>query len=225
MADPVRVLVVDDDPLVRSALRLVLGGDRGIVLVGEAANGAEAVDAVRSAGPDVVLMDIRMPVLDGLVATERIMALPAPRPEVIVLTTFDADELVIGAMRAGASGFLLKDTAPQDIIAAVHRVAGGDPFLSPSVTRQVMAAAVASGPDPRAAAARARLAALTERERQIALAIGEGKTNAEIAGELYVSVATVKAHMTHLLTRLGAQNRVQVAIVVHDAGLGQGEGN
>lgn len=219
MAEPIRVLVVDDDPLVRSAVRLVLGGDRAIELVGEATNGAEAVDAVRALRPDVVLMDIRMPVLDGLGATEQILALPEPRPEIIVLTTFDADDLVIGAVRAGASGFLLKDTAPEQILAAVHRVTDGDPFLSPSVTRQVMAAAVASGPDPRTTAARERLAVLTDRERQIALAIGQGRTNAEIAAELYLSVATVKAHVTHLLTRLGAQNRVQIAIAVHDAGL------
>jgi DNA-binding NarL/FixJ family response regulator len=221
MGEPIRVMIVDDDPLVRSALRLVLGGDPGVELVGEAANGAEALELLGAARPDVVLMDIRMPVLDGLVATERIMARPERdgRPQVIVLTTFDADDLVIGAMRAGASGFLLKDTAPQGILAAVHRVADGDPVLSPSVTRQVMAAALAAGPDPRAAWALDRLATLSDRERQIALAIGAGRTNAEIAGELYLSVATVKSHVTHLLARLEAQNRVQIAILVHDAGL------
>jgi len=207
MSDVIRVLIVDDDPLVRSALRLVLGADRGIELTGEAVDGAQALEAVRTQRPDVVLMDIRMPVLDGLAATERIVAersdvAARPRPEVIVLTTFDADDMVLAAMRAGASGFLLKDTAPERILDAVHRVAGGEPILSPSVARQVMTAAAAAGADPRTKAARARLDSLTERERQIALAIGEGKTNAEIAAELYLSVATVKAHVTHVLTGL-----------------------
>ncbi len=217
-AAPIRVLVVDDDPLVRSALRLVLGGDPDVLLVGEAGDGVQARDAVRSLRPDVVLMDIRMPRQDGLVTTAQVREEPDP-PQVIVLTTFDADDMVLAAVRAGASGFLLKDTAPELILAAVHRVFAGEPILSPSVTRQVMTAAVAAGPDPKVAAARAQLAGLTDRERQIAVAIGQGLTNAEIAGRLYLSVATVKSHVTHLLTKLGADNRVQIAIRVHDADL------
>jgi DNA-binding NarL/FixJ family response regulator len=219
MAEPrVRVLVVDDDPLVRSALRLVLGGDPSVELAGEAADGVEARSAVRRLRPDVVLMDLRMPRQDGLSATRDILADP-DHPQIVVLTTFDADETVLAAVRAGASGFLLEDTAPQDILTAIHRVHGGEPMLSPSVTRQVMAAVAAGGAGPRVAGARAAVDALTDRERQIALAIGRGRTNAEIAGELYLSVATVKAHVTSVLAKLGADNRVQVAIRVHDAGL------
>jgi DNA-binding NarL/FixJ family response regulator len=159
-------------------------------------------------------------VLDGLAATERIMARPDRdgRPQVIVLTTFDADDLVIGAMRAGASGFLLKDTAPQEILAAVHRVADGDPVLSPSVTRQVMAAAVAAGPDPRTSAARDRLAALSDRERQIARAIGEGRTNAEIAAELFLGRETVKTHVSGILAKLGARDRTHAVVIAYDSG-------
>jgi DNA-binding NarL/FixJ family response regulator len=214
----IRVLVVDDDPLVRSALRLVLGGDRRIELVGEAADGVEARTAVRALRPHVVLMDVRMPRQDGLSATRDILADP-DHPEVVVLTTFDADETVLAAVRAGASGFLLKDTAPADILIAIRRVHDGEPMLSPSVTRQVMAAVAAGAADPRAAAARHAIEALGARERQIALAIGHGRTNAEIAADLFVSVATVKAHVTSLLAKLGAANRVQIAIRVHDAGL------
>lgn len=219
----VRVLIVDDDPLVRSALRLMLGADPMIEVVGEAADGAQAVDAVRSLRPDVALMDIRMPVLDGIEATARITAMPdgpdGVRTQVIVLTTFDADELVRAAIRAGASGFLLKHTSPERLLSAVHRVTAGEPMLSPSVTRQMMSLVAAAEADPRRSAAQAQLASLSERERQVALAIGEGKSNAEIAAELYLSVATVKSHVTHLLTRLEATNRVQIAIRVHDAGL------
>ncbi|MBK6871071.1 MAG: response regulator transcription factor [Kineosporiaceae bacterium] len=219
----VRVLIVDDDPLVRSALRMMLGADPLIEVIGEAADGAQAVDAVRSRRPDVALMDIRMPVLDGIEATARIMAMPSGpddvRTQVIVLTTFDADELVRAAIRAGASGFLLKHTSPERLLSAVHRVVAGEPMLSPSVTRQMMSLVAAADADPRRAAARADLAGLSERERQVALAIGQGKSNAEIAAELYLSVATVKSHVTHLLTRWDVTNRVQIAIRVHDAGL------
>jgi len=215
----VRVLVVDDDPLVRSALRLVLGGDPGVELVGEAGDGLEARTAVRTLRPDVVLMDVRMPRMDGLTATEHILAQP-DHPQVVVLTTFDEDETVLAAVRAGASGFLLKDTAPERILAAVHRVHAGEPMLSPSVTRRLMGAVAARAQeDPRAAAARRLADTLTDRERDIALAIGRGLTNAEIAAELFISVATVKSHVTALLAKLGAENRVQVAIRVHDAGM------
>ena len=215
---PIRVLVVDDDPLVRSALRLVLGADPGLELVGEAGDGAEGRAAAASLRPDVVLMDVRMPREDGIAATAHLVAGPRP-PAVVVLTTFDADETVLAAIRAGASGFLLKDTPPEQILAAVHRVHAGEPMLSPSVTRTVLAAVAASGEDARSRTARDLVDGLSERERQVALAIGAGLTNAEIAAELYLSVATVKSYVTALMAKLDAANRVQVAIRVHDAGL------
>jgi DNA-binding NarL/FixJ family response regulator len=210
---PVQVVVVDDDPLVRTGLRLLLGGD-DVVVVGEAGDGAEAARQVEALAPDVVLMDIRMPGVDGLAATEAIRARPDP-PQVIVLTTFDADEQVMRALRAGAAGFLLKDTSPADLVAAVTRVAAGDAQLSPSVLRRLIA--TVAGTTPRAEDARRRLAALTERELAIAEGIGEGLSNAEIAGRLYLSVPTVKAHVSAILDKLDAANRVQVALLVHDA--------
>ncbi|MGY2077489.1 MULTISPECIES: response regulator [unclassified Blastococcus] len=216
----VRVLVVDDDPLVRAALAMVLGGAPGLTLVGEAADGDEVPAAVTSGAPDVVLMDIRMPRVDGLAATEQLQ-LRTDRPQVIVLTTFDADDHVLRALRAGASGFLLKDTPPAAIVDAVRRVADGEPMLSPTVTRQLMAhvAAAVAPPDVAGERARALLTALSEREHEVALAVGRGLSNADIAAELYMSVATVKAHVSRLLTKLEVANRVQVALVVHDAGL------
>ncbi|WP_233492347.1 response regulator transcription factor [Blastococcus sp. TF02A-30] len=216
----VRVLVVDDDPLVRAALSMVLGGADGLRLVGEAADGDEVPAAVAATAPDVVLMDIRMPRVDGLAATERLQA-GGDAPQVIVLTTFDADDHVLRALRAGASGFLLKDTPPADIVDAVRRVADGEPMLSPTVTRQLIAhvAEAAAPRDDDGDRARALLARLSEREREVALAVGRGLSNADIAAELYMSVATVKAHVSRLLVKLEAGNRVQVALVVHDAGL------
>jgi DNA-binding NarL/FixJ family response regulator len=210
----VRVLVVDDDPLVRAGLRMLLDGDE-LVVVGQAGDGAEAARQVEALHPDVVLMDIRMPGIDGLTATENIRALPNP-PEIIVLTTFDADDHVMRALRAGAAGFLLKDTPPAEIVAAVHRVAAGDAQLSPSVIRQLIANVTAV--QPHRNAAQERLAALTERELDIARAIGEGHSNAQIAERLYLSVPTVKAHVSAIFNKLDASNRVQVALLVHDAG-------
>jgi DNA-binding NarL/FixJ family response regulator len=163
-------------------------------------------------------MDIRMPVMNGLDATERLMATPAP-PAVVVLTTFDADDHVVRALAAGASGFLLKDTPPHEIVEAVRRVAAGEPMLSPSVTRQLIQRLQELGTDDRAAAARARLADLTERETDVALALARGLSNAEIAAALHLSVPTVKAHISRLFSKLGVTNRVQIAICVHDAGL------
>jgi DNA-binding NarL/FixJ family response regulator len=211
---PIRVLVVDDDPLVRAGLGLMLGGRDDLTVVGEAADGAEALAQHDRLRPDVVLMDIRMPGMDGLAATEALRA-RADAPEVIVLTTFDADEHVLRALRAGAAGFLLKDTAPAEIVTGIQRVAAGDAQLSPSVVRRLIANVTA--PDHRGAEARARLARLTDREADVARAIGEGRTNAEIAAQLYLSVATIKAHVSVILTKLGATNRVQIALVVHDA--------
>ncbi|HJY25321.1 MAG TPA: response regulator transcription factor [Actinomycetes bacterium] len=215
----VRVLIVDDDPLVRSALRMVLGGADGILLVGEVADGSAVTAAVDETKPDVVLMDIRMPRVDGLTATEQVRR-SAPAPEVVILTTFDADEHVLRALRAGASGFLLKDTPPADIVEAVRRVAEGDPILAPAVTRRLMgriAELESSDGDDRRTKARSRLGELTDREREVAMAVGRGLSNAEIAAALYMSVATVKAYVSRLLTKLDAGNRVQVALLVHDA--------
>jgi DNA-binding NarL/FixJ family response regulator len=220
---PVRVLIVDDDALVRAGLSMILGGLPDLRVVGEAADGGEVPAAVAAYAPDVVLMDIRMPRVDGLTATEALRAQPHP-PEVLVLTTFDADEQVLRALRAGAAGFLLKDTPPVDIVHAVRRVAAGEAMLSPTVTRTLINHVTAAnpglpGPDPRRERALRLLGGLSERERQVAIALGRGRTNAEIAGELFMSVATVKAYVSRLLTRLDLNNRVQVALLVHDAGL------
>ncbi len=214
----VRVIVVDDDPLVRAALAMTLGPAPGIDVVGEAADGAEVLSAVDRYAPDVVLMDIRMPRVDGLTATELLRARPHP-PEIIVLTTFDADEYVLRALRAGASGFLLKDTPPAEILRAVAQVAAGEPILSPSVTRQLIAHIGDTGANARRQHARALLARLSEREREVAITVGLGKSNAEISGELFMSVPTVKQHVSRILTKLDLNNRTQIALLAHDAGL------
>jgi DNA-binding NarL/FixJ family response regulator len=215
----VRVVIVDDDALVRAGLAMILGGDDGIQVVGQAGDGEEGVALALRLRPDVVLMDIRMPVLDGLGATVRLLAQPRP-PKVIVLTTFDADDYVVRALRGGASGFLLKDTPPAQIVAAVHNVAAGEHMLSPKVTAQLIARLGDTAPvDDRASQAQALLATLSEREREVAVAVGQGLANAQIAAELYMSVATVKAHVSRILDKLGVENRVQVAICVHDAGM------
>lgn len=212
------VLVVDDDPLVRSALTLMLGGAADLDVVGEAADGRQGVEMALSLQPDVVLMDVRMPVLNGLEATRELHARPDP-PRVVVLTTFDADEHVLGALAAGADGFLLKDTPPAEIVAAVRAVAAGDPMLSAAATRTLIDRLRRQDPDDRQAAARARLAELTDREQEVALAVGRGLSNAEVARSLHLSIPTVKAHVSRVFEKLGATNRVQVAICVHDAGL------
>ncbi|TDB92659.1 response regulator transcription factor [Actinomadura sp. 7K534] len=214
----VRVLIVDDDPLVRAGLTMVIGGSPDIAVVGEAGDGSEVAAAVDAYAPDVVLMDIRMPTLDGLAATERLRARPDP-PEVIVLTTFDADEYVLRALRAGASGFLLKHTPPAEILRAIARVAAGEPILSPTVTRRLIAHLSDTGAAARQQHAITALNQLSEREREVAIAVGRGKSNAEIAGELFMSVATVKAHISRIFTKLDLNNRTQVALLAHDAGL------
>jgi DNA-binding NarL/FixJ family response regulator len=215
-----RVLIVDDDPLVRSALSLMLGGQTDVEVVGEAGDGRQGVEQAKALAPDVILMDIRMPVLDGLGATRELHARPDP-PRVIVLTTFDADEHVLGALAAGADGFLLKDTPPTEILAAIRKVAAGDPMLSPSVTRTLIDRVRSDAGDDRSAEARKRLAVLTDRELDVARAVGRGLSNAEIAKDLYLSVPTVKAHVSRLFEKLVVTNRVQIAICVHDAGLDQ----
>jgi DNA-binding NarL/FixJ family response regulator len=213
----ISVLVVDDDPLVRSALGLMLGGRTDVQVVGEASDGREGVAAARELRPDVILMDIRMPVLDGLAATITLREGADP-PHVIVLTTFDADDYVLRALAAGADGFLLKDTPPNEILDAIRKVAAGDPMLSPSVTRRLIQQ-VAPPDSSRTTRAQQRLGCLTDREHEVATAVGRGLSNAEIATELYLSVPTVKAYVSRLFEKLGATNRVQIAIVVHDAGL------
>lgn len=211
----VKVLLVDDDALVRAGLRLILSSADDIDIVGEADDGADAVAAVTRHRPDVVLMDIRMPRLDGITATAALRALDTP-PQVVVLTTFQADEHVVAALRAGASGFLVKDTPPGDILAAIRLVAAGDAIISPSVTRTLLAHFAPSGASERQQAAAHKLAGLSDREREVATAVGAGASNAEIASMLFMSEATVKAHVSRLLSKLDLSNRVQVAILVHD---------
>ena len=213
-----RVLITDDDALVRAGLSLMLGGADDVEVVAEASNGAEALKAVRDGGIDVVLMDLRMPVMDGIAATGAITALDDP-PKVIVLTTFDADEYVVRALAAGANGFLLKDTPPAEIVAAIGKVEAGEPMLSPAITTQLIRQVTDNATDGRSEAALALVATLTDRERDVARAVGQGSSNAEIAEQLHLSVATVKAHISHLFLKLEATNRVQVAICMHDAGL------
>jgi DNA-binding NarL/FixJ family response regulator len=217
VSSPIRVLLVDDDALVRSGLKLMLAGAERIEVVGEVDDGHGVLAAVDSLHPNVVLMDIRMPQVDGIAATSLLRAQPHA-PQVLVLTTFDADELVVRALRAGAAGFLLKDTPPAEIVQAIEHVHAGDGSLSPAVARRLIAL-VAGDADAEArhASARERLAALSPREREVALAVGRGLANAEIAAELYMSVATVKAHVSRLLTKLAVENRVQIALLVQEA--------
>ena len=217
VSEQIRVLVVDDDALVRAGLTMLLAGADDIEIVGEAADGSEVEHAVAEHQPDVVLMDIRMPGMDGLAATE-IVRTRDDSPEVIVLTTFDGDDHVLSALRAGASGFLLKDTSPADIVRAIRAVAAGEPTLSPTITRRLIEHATESEGGERRRHAREQLDLLTEREREVAVAVGHGKSNAEISRELYMSIATVKAHVSRLLEKLEFNNRVQIALLAHDAG-------
>ncbi|GAA3582129.1 response regulator transcription factor [Amycolatopsis ultiminotia] len=218
--EPVRVVIVDDDQLVRMALRLVIDGEPDLTIVAEAADGDAAIGAVDEHRPDVVLMDVRMPGRDGLSATRELLTRPVP-PRVLVLTTFDSDDLVLGALRAGALGFVLKDTPPARIVDAVRTVAAGNPVLSPAATARVIAAA--TGPDSARTrnsareAARKRLSTLTERELDTARAVADGLGNPEIAERLHISVATVKAHIGNLFAKLTLENRVQIALLIRDA--------
>lgn len=213
----VRVVLIDDDPLVRAGLKLMLGGREGVDFVGEGSDGSEAAALVAEHRPDVLLMDIRMPGKDGLTATEELMA-QEDAPRVVILTTFDSDDSVLRALAAGAVGFLLKDTPPDRMLEAIKQVAAGEHTLSPSVVSQVIAAATRHRGDPRREDARADLAALNAREKEVAIAIGRGLTNAEISARHYLSLATVKGVVTQIFDKLGLTNRVQVAIKVHDAG-------
>jgi DNA-binding NarL/FixJ family response regulator len=218
VANPIRVLVVDDQELVRAGFCVILDAANGISVVGEAANGAGAVAAVAEKAPDVVLMDIRMPGMDGLEATRQITRDRASGgPRVVMLTTFDLDDYVYEALRAGASGFLLKDAPRQDLIAAVRVAASGEALLAPSVTRMLIEAfarrPAAAVPAP------SRLASLTAREKDILLLLARGQSNAEIARSLFVGEATVKTHIGHLLAKLGLRDRVQAVILAYETGL------
>jgi DNA-binding NarL/FixJ family response regulator len=213
----IRVVLVDDEQLVRSGLRMILESAGDIEVVGEAADGGGAVELVRRHRPDVALMDIRMPEMDGLAATRALTALPDP-PRVIMLTTFELDEYVHTALENGAVGFLLKDTPPRDLIQAVRTVAEGNAMLAPTVTRRLIAE-FASRNSAKAVAARRRLDTLTGREREVVVAVAQGLSNAEIGKRLFMSEATVKAHVSRVLAKLGLGNRVQAAILAHDAGL------
>lgn len=214
----IRVLIVDDHPVVRDGLRGVLDGEPDMTVVGEAGHGAEALARVGDAAPDVVLMDLRMPRVDGVAATRALGARTGDRPAVVVLTTFDGDDSVLAALRAGAAGYLLKHTPPAEIVDAVRRAAAGEPVLSPSVTRSVMEMAAdraPAGPDP---AARARIALLSDRERDVAAAVAEGLSNGEIADRLHLSVSSVKAHLSSAMTKLDLTNRTQLAILAYESG-------
>jgi DNA-binding NarL/FixJ family response regulator len=212
----IRVLLVDDEQLVRAGLRMILEASGDLEVVAEAADGAGAIEQVRLHRPEVVLMDIRMPVMDGLAATQRIASLPDP-PKIVVLTTFELDEYVHRALENGAVGFLLKDTPPHDLVQAVRTVADGNAMLSPAVTKRLIAEFTTGG--ARAGAARRRLEALTGREREVVVAVAQGLSNAEIGKQLFMSEATVKAHVSRALAKLGINNRVQAAVLAHDAGL------
>ncbi len=213
----IRVLLVDDDALVRSGLRIMLAGAANVDVVAEAADGREVLEAVDLHRPDVVLMDIRMPQLDGIAATRLLTTQPDP-PAIVVLTTFDADELVLRALQAGAAGFLLKDTPPAEIVRAIELVHAGDGMLSPAITRRLISL-VARDSDAavRTDRARARMATLSPREHDVALAVASGQANAEIAAALHLSVPTIKAHVSRLLDKLDVDNRVQIALLVKDA--------
>ena len=216
----VRVLVVDDHPVVRSGLASLLAAEPDIVVVGEAGNGDEALAMVGSTTPDVVLMDLRMRRVDGIRATAELHRSARP-PVVLVLTTFETDADILGALRAGATGYLVKDTPPAEIESAIRRAAAGEPSLSPSVTRRLVAAATAADPEAGSAGGRAaaRLAVLTDQERAVAAAVGRGWNNARIAAELYLSLSTVKTYISGGLAKLDLDNRTQLALLAHEAGL------
>ena len=210
----VRVVIVDDEWLVRAGLTTMLSGAEDVSVVGEASDGAGVAELVASTRADVVLMDIRMPGVDGVTATARLRGSGAA---VIVLTTFDTDELVVRALQAGACGFLLKDTPPAEIVAAIRRATRAEPTLSPSATRTLIAQLPAADSAARRAAAREALASLSTGERRVAEAVAEGLSNAEIAASLVMSLATIKSYVSHILVKLDLTNRVQIALLVRDA--------
>ena len=214
MTAPIRVLLVDDQHLIRLGFRLVLEAERDIAVIGEAADGADAIAATASLAPDVVLMDVRMPRLDGIAATERIVA-ARPSARILILTTFDLDEYAFGALRAGASGFLLKDAQGPELVAAVRAVHRGDAVLAPRVTRR-MIELVGSTAD---ATPPASYDELTDREKEVFRTLARGATNAEIARALFLSESTVKTHVGRILAKLGARDRIHAVILAHRHGL------
>jgi len=218
----IRVVVADDQGLVRSGFTMLLSGEADIEVVGEASNGAEAVALAASAHPDVVLMDVRMPVMDGLEATRRISGDPSmASTRIVILTTFDLDEYVHEALRAGASGFLLKDTLPVDLLNAIRVVADGDALIAPRITRRLIEE-FARRPEPSAAVtANAALDQLTDREREVLELVAKGQSNAEIAAGLFVSHATVKTHVSRLLMKLDARDRAQLVMIAYETGVAQ----
>ena len=218
----IRVVVVDDQAVIRAGLRTMLEHEDDLTIVGEAGGGGEAVRVVAAARPDVVLMDVRMPDVDGIEATRRILADgSAPPPAVLVLTTFDDDEYVFGALRAGAAGFLLKDAGPDVLVAAVRTVAAGDALVDPAVTRRLVErwAALEATSSPSSPAVPPAVGALSAREREILLGLARGRTNRELAEDLIVSEATVKTHVSNLLTKLGVRSRVQAVVLAYEAGV------
>ncbi|MFZ0040944.1 MAG: response regulator transcription factor [Solirubrobacteraceae bacterium] len=218
MTDPVRVLLVDDDHLMRAGLRAIISSDADSEVVGEAADGRAAVESARALSPDLVLMDVRMPGVDGIAATRNVLAV-SPETKVVILTTFEQDDYIFGAIEAGASGFLLKRTRPEELLAAIHTVAGGDSLLSPSVTRIVLdrVAGLPSRID-----ATDRLAELTPREREVLTLVARGLSNGEIASELVIEESTVKTHVKRILMKLQLRDRIQAVILAYETGLIRG---
>lgn len=213
----VTVLLVDDHALVRAGFRMILSAEDGLCVVGEAEDGAEAIQLARSLRPDVVLMDIQMPRLDGVEATRRIVADPATESSVVILTTFERDDYVFEALRAGASGFLLKNAPPEELLHAVRVVADGNAILSPSVTRRVIEQYAATAPASQSV--KDELARLTDRERDVLCALAAGQSNAEAAASLYVGEGTIKTHVSHILTKLGLRDRMQAVVFAYESGL------
>jgi DNA-binding NarL/FixJ family response regulator len=213
----VRILLVDDQPLLRTGFRMVLGGEPDLDIIAEAGDGVEAVDLARRLLPDVVLMDIRMPRMDGVAATRSIVELKLP-VRVLILTTFDLDEYVVGALRAGASGFLAKDVPADDLVTAIRTVAAGEAVVAPRILKRLLDRFADSLPDPSAAPPQ-DLRVLTEREREVLVQLARGLSNAEIARELSVSETTVKTHVGHVLTKLGLRDRVQAVVLAYETGL------
>lgn len=216
---PLRVLLVDDQELVRTGFRLILGTMEGLEVVGEASNGQQAIEEAKRLDPDVVLMDIRMPEMNGIEATRRITAGNSSRPKVVILTTFDLDEYVYDALRAGATGFLLKDSPPADVVRAIQVAAAGDSLLAPSVTRRLVAEFANTPRTSPRIGDDASLGSLTQREREVLVEIAKGASNSELAERLFISETTVKSHVRSLLTKLGARDRVQLVVAAYEAGL------
>jgi DNA-binding NarL/FixJ family response regulator len=213
----IRILLVDDQALVRAGFRMILDAEPGMEVVGEAGDGREAIDQVRALRPDIVLMDIRMPELDGLEATRRILESGDEAPRILMLTTFDLDEYVYEALRAGASGFLLKDTPPEQLVSAIEVISQGEALLSPAVTRRVISEFV-KGTGPKPQAQFPRLQELTAREREVLTLIARGLSNAEIAKTLFVSETTVKTHVARILMKLNLRDRVQAVVLAYESG-------